>query len=1018
MIFNVPKSSLNTTDTLSDFPVKSKKTVSTVDYKTVKAVSSKKFKTKIDDLFLETWELLNYGILPDEKVYCFNKLLNRDALRLYSRNIGVMYKDVPKMATYNLETNYGSDVHVQKHGLYVTGFELTAEGVSKAVVLSGMFDSVVVYVCDCSLSMYLICAGYTGLTPSEKYAVLTKEDLVFFSDVADKYSKMTVMSEDDWANTYQIKNSDSAVSTFNFNLRKLGNKDKALELEYKFKNMELADMRQVFSNIKKNKHDIAIAPYVIIMCTKDDNQTLRLKADLNTKTKHGEIKQRIKNINMGDYTITIASEKKVPYEALATEVNKNRNKYVRVIYRMSVVQGNWSYDFSHITSTTTVTSTAIKCIQDEMFSKKLNPENFLSEKVGDDVELEVEFVGEELTDSILNEPLMLVKNDDGYQNALYNVAVLMGRTDADKFRSSLGLKRLVAQVQEMNRSKYLEVTMNPSDYFISEKKDGIHAVLHAENGVLNIITNRLETVSVTTKAVILAEGEIVGDTIYLFNILNGEKFSDKIPKFKELAGKLKNKLYKITTKEFLPYSVKNLEKIPKGEGIIFVDQSSVSYKWKYPEHISIDFLAQNVPKRLETSEKFTKSGKKAYILLNGINRAMYTRLSLPAYPEYSIYNYSPYPFQQLPVYFGDQDLHNKVIELRLKRSGKGVVEPYEWELMRVRDDRQVEVDRGNYFGNDYLIAQKIWFSMIYPFDYDTLLKPDDIDPYFSQESSEVYYNQRRYNSNVKWELYKKTHGDLLIDLAAGRGQDLNKAFDYFNTALFVDKDVVALEELQRRRLSRPPMKQFTKATAEIKKNISQATKDSSKHLLEDVKRKHTDKLRSEVLVADLNDPYKKNAANIMELLPSAADCVMLNFAIHYMIADEASLFNLVNLVSEILRVGGKFVFTCFDGKRVHKITEDKYCNEKYCIKREYNGGFGESGQLIQVKLPFAKDTFMVEPLVNIEWVIKTFNKRNFKLIERGSFSDYMKQFGKGLDDLDKTYVDLYEYVILEKKKST
>ena len=107
---------------------------------------------------------------------------------------------------------------------------------------------------------------------------------------------------------------------------------------------------------------------------------------------------------------------------------------------------------------------------------------------------------------------------------------------------------------------------------------------------------------------------------------------------------------------------------------------------------------------------------------------------------------------------------------------------------------------------------------------------------------------------------------------------MNKAFDYFNTALFVDKDVVALEELQRRRLSRPATKQFTKKTAEIKKNISQAAKDSSKHLLEDVKRKHVDKLRSEVLVADLNESYKKNAKNIMELLPHTADTVMLNFA--------------------------------------------------------------------------------------------------------------------------------------------
>ena len=1021
MIFNVPTIPLNTSDNLPEFSVKLKEKVKTVDFKTVKQNTSKKFKVRVDDLFLETWELLNYGIFPDEKVHCLNRALSRDALRLYARNIGVIYKDVPTSVIHNLEINYGINTTVQKHGIYVAPFEFTSEGVSNAVILSGLFAQVVIYVCNCTLKMYLICQDFLGIAPSGPYsAEYPPEVVTFFTDVAAKYSKITGMSEEDWMDTYQIKNSDSVVSIFNFNVRKLKEKDVSVELEYKFKNMVLADMREVYSNIIKNKHDIAITSYVIIMSTEESSsnvKALRLKADLTSKTKHGEIKQRIKNINMGDYTITIASEKKVAYEALAAEVNKNRNKYVRVIYRMSVVQGSWSYDFSHITSTTNVTSTAIKCIQAEMFTMTLTPETFLKDKVGTDVELEVEFIGDVLTDEILNEPLMIIKNDDGYQNALYNVAVLIGRTDADKFRSTLGLKRLVAQVQELDRTQYIDVTQHPENYFISEKKDGIHAVLHAENGVLNIITNRLETVSITSKATILVEGEVVGDTIYLFNVLTSENFSEKIPKFKEYADKLKNKLYKIKTKEFLPYSVKNIEKIPKGEGIIFVNQDSKSYKWKYPEHISIDFLAQHVPKRLCTSEKYMQKDKFAYILLNGINRAMYTRLSLPGYVEYPIYNYSPYPFQQLPVYFGDRDdLHNKIIELKLRRSGKNVVEPYEWELLRVRDDRQVEVDRGNYFGNDYIIAQKIWFTMIYPFDYDALINPNNIDSYFSKESSDVYYAQRRFNSNVKWELYKKTHGELLVDLAAGRGQDINKAFDYFNSALFVDKDIVALEELQRRRLSRPEHKKFTKKDAEIKKNISQATKDSSKHLLEDVKRKHTDKLYSNILAADLNDPYKKNVQAIMDLIPSKADTVMMNFAIHYMIADEASLYNLVNLITNIISDGGKFVFTCFNGERVHKITESSYCNEKYCIKRDYNGGFGESGQLIQVKLPFAKDSFMVEPLVNIEWVIKTFAKRNFKLLERGSFGEYLPQFGKGLDDLDKEYIQLYEFVILEKKK--
>ena len=45
----------------------------------------------------------------------------------------------------------------------------------------------------------------------------------------------------------------------------------------------------------------------------------------------------------------------------------------------------------------------------------------------------------------------------------------------------------------------------------------------------------------------------------------------------------------------------------------------------------------------------------------------------------------------------------------------------EWKVLKIRHDRQIEVARGNYFGNDHKVADLIWHSIFWYIDEDNLL---------------------------------------------------------------------------------------------------------------------------------------------------------------------------------------------------------------------------------------------------------------------------------------------------------
>jgi hypothetical protein len=176
---------------------------------------------------------------------------------------------------------------------------------------------------------------------------------------------------------------------------------------------------------------------------------------------------------------------------------------------------------------------------------------------------------------------------------------------------------------------------------------------------------------------------------------------------------------------------------------------------------------------------------------------------------------------------------------------------------------------------------------------------------------------------------------------------------------------------------------------------------------------------------DLLDSYKDNIKKIDNIYTSQnIDLIVCNFAFHYLIKYMYSLINICKFINHYLKQNGTFIFTAFDGNKIFNLLNKnngkwiiKVNNQiKYGIKKKYNSNKLEPiGQKIEVLLPFSKNTFYEEYLININTIIKEFSKYNIVLLKNNSFSYFINSYKGNMDKDDKTYVDLYHYYIFTKK---
>jgi SAM-dependent methyltransferase len=479
------------------------------------------------------------------------------------------------------------------------------------------------------------------------------------------------------------------------------------------------------------------------------------------------------------------------------------------------------------------------------------------------------------------------------------------------------------------------------------------------------------------------------------------------------------------------------------DGIIFTPADGLYvtmsvYKYKNPERQTIDFLIMQAPASVMGTGPYKNiPNRDLYFLFCGTGREGASHLQkLSCYSEifqnYTIRDefypiqFAPHKYDRAYMYYHPRgtSLAGQVGEFVLKcpdqdRAGvasRATVEQCEWQLVKLRPDKEIDVRNGTSYGNSFKVAEMIFLNYFDPMTVDFLINPQ-VTSYFSEAKSPIYQASTKFNAFVKAQIMRQLWGkDTVIDLASGNGQDLFVYSGYrIKNLVMAERDKNALSEISRRAEMQGDAKLYLYANPPPKNQ-------------------HTNVIIKELDIA-ARPEYRFNDLGVPSLHGGAgADAVVMNFAIHYFMESTTSRANLLNMVDAVLKPGGIFLFTCLNGAYIHQLfqpigadtepTENmmwmKDETTKYHIRRLYERDLTAVGQRIAVLLPFSNE-LKEEYLVNVQDLIGTLLDRGYTLRQNASFGDWIARYmstSRGasipLDEHDRQYCSLYRYVSLIK----
>jgi len=718
-------------------------------------------------------------------------------------------------------------------------------------------------------------------------------------------------------------------------------------------------------------------------------------------------KQKLNEIKSDNYKLSLSREKTV------SKFDQKNINVIRIKLRSSLIVDDWSYDFTVSRQLSKESIAIVPSIVAE-FKKINNPNSFTSDieylLSDSQLEFEIEYVGgHDIDINDINKPLTIIdmeSSDIIYQEILFKTAQLIQPKKAEFFKQRLGYKHLSKQVKGLTKEFYVE---NYKKLLVTDKLDGERATILLQHGKMYLFGSKIFKTQDFSKKypkdTIIIDGEyhIESDTFYSFEV---PYFNKRMSNEDSVSDKLLQKVHKMLKnhkiKTILKNTPENINKLTheiktyETDGLIFIDPSTgISYKWKPVNKSTIDFLIKKIPAQLLGKEPYIKkNGLNTYVLMVGITYQDFEKYMIGFMPQYNKIipitgkyfpiQFSPPNCPYCHVYYSKDELDGQIGEFLWN-------ENEEWELIKIREDRVREASKGTYFGNNYAIAEEIWMYLSAPISIDFLMTPS-LTQYF-KKSDPMLLPQRNYNRFVRHYLYEQYKGDNIIDLASGQGQGLNAIMSNYKQALMIDIDADALVELRRR--------------------VRESTT--------------TNKTRIFTQQLDLNDDFRKNLIKLKKINFPNVKTIVCHFAIHYMLSSDTLAKNFLCFINNLSVKDTNFIFTAYDGKKIFALPDNFEIKNgsriKYKIVKKYKSNKLENtGQKIDVLLPFSDGELYEENLVNIDYITKLMRQLKFKLVMNRPFSHLFEQYKAHnkskydeLSDDDKKYLDLYSFVVYQKQ---
>lgn len=521
-----------------------------------------------------------------------------------------------------------------------------------------------------------------------------------------------------------------------------------------------------------------------------------------------------------------------------------------------------------------------------------------------------------------------------------------------------------------------------------------------------------------------------------------ELFKDiNIKTGKKIIKSKKAYLYGIdytTEKEFTAINKKiyvNTKYPYKLDGIIYVPMYdkyySYAFKWKPPLEQTIDFFIKEIPTNNNTNDKEYYLFTNLFLRMKGMNAKQVQNLQKIAYEKVKLYKtFFPYlDFNNsknfsmpMPFIIGDQNLSvvkiNTVVDgaNRVYADNKDIIIKDEtviefyfdskekdkirsWKPYRNRYDKTEIYDKqkkwGKFLGpNKYRTAVEIYTALSNPITLDMLTGNKKLE---IKEDTQNYYKNlslknskssqiRSFHRKLKYYLYNTyiNKGDNVLELAGGRGGDLNKLESQnVNFVLIVDIDNNGIIEAKHR-------------SNKKKFKIDFLTENCSKNITKDIGK-----------IIKANNIENFNTVNIQ-------------FALHYFFKTKTTFNNIFKNIDTYLIPGGYFVATFLDGNAVFNMLMNKkevsFINngklifkiiKKYRIAKIKDFG---------TKISVFGETIgeHIEYLVNFSVLKDFFIKHNYELVETKMFGDF--DYNGVINGSERDYSFLNRYVVFRKKK--
>ena len=297
-----------------------------------------------------------------------------------------------------------------------------------------------------------------------------------------------------------------------------------------------------------------------------------------------------------------------------------------------------------------------------------------------------------------------------------------------------------------------------------------------------------------------------------------------------------------------------------------------------------------------------------------------------------------------------------------------------WIPLRIRYDKTADLRKnGKNFGNDYKTADSVWYSIHYPVT-EEIIKGVDKNISYDETSdlgtssgsiSEVYYkssaNTERlteglrdfHNKFVKaaliYEMSKA--GDTLIDFAVGKAGDLHK---WKESGLSFVYGI----DISRDNIENPANGACLRYVNFTRENTGKmdamfVVGNTSRNVKDGAAFSGSSQLTREIS----NSVFGKGSVDTLKKLglngvvanygrgETGFDISSIQFAVHYMFENEDTLNGFLRNVCECTKVGGVFIGTTFNGKKVFDLLKRNGVkkNESFIL---FKGGVTESSKKI------------------------------------------------------------------------